>query len=64
MGWDMPEPSLEPKEEPMYLCPVCGEELNFDDKVYRNCGGTVIGCQHCVDVDDAEDVEHLLDKEF
>ena len=47
----------------MYLCPVCGEELNFDDKVYRNCGGEVIGCQHCVDVDDAEDVKHLLDEE-
>jgi hypothetical protein len=63
MGMYMPEPPLEPKEEPMYLCPVCGEELNFDDKVYRNCGGTVIGCQHCIEEDDAEDVAHLLDKE-
>ena len=56
MGWDIPEPPLESKEEPMYRCPVCGEELNWDDKVYRNCSGRVIGCVECIEIMDAEDV--------
>ena len=47
----------------MYRCPVCGEELNHDDKVYRNYNGQVFGCQFCIEEDDAEDVSHLLDKE-
>lgn len=63
MGNYMPEPPLEPKEEPMYLCPVCGEELNYDDKVYRGGYGNVVGCQHCIEENDAEDVEHLLERE-
>lgn len=63
MGWNMPEPPLEPKEEPMFRCPVCGDELNYDDKVYRNIHGRICGCLFCISEDDAEDVEHLLDKE-
>lgn len=53
--WDVPEPSLEPKEEPMYRCPVCGEELNFDDKVYVNCAGRVVGCCMCLEEESAGD---------
>lgn len=63
MGMYVPEPPLEPKEEPMYVCPVCGDPLNYDDKVYRNIGGEIIGCKFCIEINDAEDVEHLLDKE-
>lgn len=59
MGWNMPEPPLEPKELPMWHCPVCGEELNFDDKVYRNCGGEIVGCCMCLEEKDAEDALDL-----
>ena len=62
--WNIPEPGLDPPEQPpMWRCPECGEELNFDDKVYRDHGGCVIGCQHCIDMNDAEDVAHLLERE-
>lgn len=48
--WDMPEPRLDPPEEQeMRRCPVCGEDLNFDDKVYVNCAGIVVGCCCCLD---------------
>lgn len=39
----------------MYYCPCCGEELNFDNKVYLAYGRTVIGCEACIDTVDAED---------
>lgn len=63
MGMYIPEPRLEPKEDPMYVCPVCGDPLNYDDKVYRKFGGEIVGCKFCIEINDAEDVEHLLDKE-
>lgn len=44
---------MEPDEAPMYHCPVCGEELNFDDDVYTH-GGAVIGCKECICVKSAE----------
>lgn len=34
------------------VCPVCGEELCTTDRVYL-CLGKVIGCQHCIDVEEA-----------
>lgn len=40
----------------MYYCPNCGEELNFDDKVYQTGNGVVLGCEFCIDTRDAEDV--------
>lgn len=39
----------------VYHCPVCGEELNFDDKVYRTGNRVVIGCERCIDCVEAED---------
>lgn len=44
----------------MYYCPNCGEELNFDDRVFQDGHGQVIGCEFCIDVKDAEDVEYAL----
>lgn len=43
------EPSLEPNEKPMLTCPVCGSELNRADKVYKKIGGSIVGCQYCMD---------------
>lgn len=41
----------------MYYCPKCGEELNFDSKVFLNGNRVVIGCEACmvIEVLDAED---------
>ncbi len=51
MSWPYePEAALEPPEEDTrWRCPVCHEELNYDDKVYVNCAGTVVGCCCCLD---------------
>jgi hypothetical protein len=52
-----PEPRLDPPEEVVrWRCPVCGEVLNYDDKVYVNCSGTVVGCCCCLDEYAAGDV--------
>lgn len=52
-----PEAPLDPPEpEVQYRCPVCGEELNYDDKVYRTCNGEIVGCCMCLDEDAAGDV--------
>lgn len=50
------EPSLEPRETTMLRCPVCGDEINRDDKVICDLNGVVIGCQWCLDIKYAEDV--------
>lgn len=42
-------------KEAEYRCPVCGEELEYDDKVF-SLGGDVVGCVHCIETADAEDV--------
>lgn len=41
----------------MYHCPCCGEELNFDSKVFVNSNRVVLGCEACMDLEmvDAED---------
>ena len=36
-------------DDPQYYCPVCGAELGFDDAVYRDGDGDVIGCCECVE---------------
>ena len=36
-------------DDPQYDCPVCGAELGFDDAVYRDGDGDVIGCCECVE---------------
>lgn len=41
-------------------CPNCGEELNYDDRVFLNGNGVAVGCEFCIDVRDAEDVEYAL----
>ena len=38
-----------------YHCPVCGEELQYDDKVFENCAGEIVGCCKCLVERDAED---------
>lgn len=38
-----------------YICPSCGEELQYDDKVYLDINRNVIGCCFCLEVKDAED---------
>ena len=38
-----------------YRCPVCGEDLAYDAKVYMNWR-EVIGCEHCIETKDAGDV--------
>lgn len=35
-----------------YFCPVCGEELGANERVFK-AGGEIIGCCHCIDVEDA-----------
>ena len=37
------------------VCPVCGEDLNPGDTVYENWR-EVIGCQHCIDAKEAQEV--------
>ena len=34
------------------VCHVCGEELCATDRIYL-CLGKAMGCQHCVDVEEA-----------
>lgn len=41
-----------PEDVKEYYCPVCGEELGAEEKVYK-AGGEIIGCCHCIDVEDA-----------
>lgn len=38
-----------------YYCPACGEELEYDDKVYRSEDGSIVGCCNCILIYDAED---------
>ncbi len=42
-----------PFEEPLPLCPVCGQEC---ETVYRQ-DGTIIGCERCTKVESAEDAK-------
>lgn len=48
----IPDLPIEPKEYPMPVCPCCGEEC---ETVYRLSYGEIVGCEHCVDVEDAYD---------
>lgn len=42
---DCPELPLEPKETPMPVCPVCGEEC---EDFFVNWKNEVIGCDCCL----------------
>lgn len=44
----------------MYHCPRCGEELNFDSKVFTNANRAVLGCEACMDIE-VHDAEDMLD---
>lgn len=44
----------------MWHCPNCGEELDYSNAVYMNVNGVAIGCENCIEVKDAEDVEYAL----
>lgn len=43
------------RRAPSRICPKCREPLEYDDSVYLNYR-EVLGCKHCVQVKDAEDV--------
>lgn len=43
------------EHENSYICPVCGEPLAYDDTVYKDGHGSVIGCRFCVTTAYAED---------
>lgn len=49
--FNLPEPPLEPPEEKIPHCPVCGEEC---DILYRQYGD-IIGCDACIIEIDAWD---------
>jgi len=38
-----------------FHCPVCGEELQWNDRVYEAPSGDVVGCCKCLWEKDAED---------
>lgn len=38
----------------MFHCPNCGEELNYNDTVYRDGNRAVIGCEFCIEPKEAE----------
>lgn len=42
-------------------CPCCGEELSVDDEIYTGYSGEVIGCEHCVEIHYARNMEDELD---
>lgn len=38
-----------PPEQPVYRCPVCGQQLGWRDEVYTvGLGDTVAGCSRCL----------------
>lgn len=46
MNWrDIPERPLEPPENDMPRCPVCGEETEI---IFIDKYGDVVGCEECV----------------
>lgn len=47
---------MECQEESEFCCPVCGEDLESDEKIYLSNVGDVVGCAHCIETRDAEDV--------
>ena len=36
--------------EKVYYCPVCDEELDGSDSIYKNTDGEIIGCECCVTI--------------
>lgn len=42
-------------EQIYYVCPSCGNELGYDDRIYINQAGEIIGCYRCVSEDCAGD---------
>lgn len=47
-----PERPVEPKDEPLPRCPVCGAET---DTFYKNEDGGIVGCDECIRAVDAWD---------
>lgn len=45
----------EPYErEDVYVCPICGELLDYNEEVYTTPDGNVIGCECCIEKHDAQ----------
>lgn len=44
-NFNIPEPSLDPPEPHIPVCPICGEET---DTFYTDYKGDVIGCDCCI----------------
>lgn len=38
------------KDDPVYTCPVCGTELDSEDRVYMNDCGEIFGCEYCINI--------------
>ena len=53
---DMIDEWLEPPEQEMPECPVCGDEC---EKLYK-AGNEIVGCEHCINVIDA--YEHMAEE--
>lgn len=45
--YPLPE-QIEPPEEKMYECPVCGAELCGASTLYINEFGECVGCEECI----------------
>ena len=56
--FDYPEPIDSPHNIP--YCPICGKECF---RIYRDRDYQIIGCDECITVEDAEDVEECYDTE-
>lgn len=52
MGWGVHDYPGPPPEDPMPVCPECGEEC---DTLYRDRTGQIVGCENCIDTLDAYD---------
>ena len=51
---NIPERPLEPEENNLIDCPVCGE---CPDMLYRNRLGEIVGCDECIRVIRSWDIE-------
>lgn len=38
------------QDDPVYTCPVCGTELDSEDRVYMNDCGEITGCEYCINI--------------
>lgn len=56
MRWTYNPEAVEPPDEEMFNCPVCGEEIPYGTQLYYNSNKECVGCEHCLDTKFVEDV--------